>query len=296
VKISKLNRETAQVFEGAVSVAANAVLFAVKLWAGLTTGSIALMADAWHTMSDSATSVFVVVAAKLASKKPDKKHPFGHGRWELIASIIMAFALSLIAYEFMDRSIERLMHREESVVFGTLAIVITVVSIIIKEALAQFGFYLGKKYNNPVITADGWHSRSDSLSSLIVLIGIVISRFISGLWWMDAALGMFGALAIVFAAFQIMRETVHKILGEAAEPEFVDELTEAVNEMYENDLQLHHIHLHNYITHKELTLHIRLDRDMTIEKGHDIATVIENMLEEKFNVAATIHVEPIENN
>jgi len=238
------------------------------------------------------TSIFVIAAAKLASKKPDKEHPFGHGRWELIASILIAFVLGMIGYEFLTNSIERFQNRE-SVVYGTLAIVITSVSIVIKEALSQTAFYLGRKYDNPVIKADGWHHRSDSLSSVVVLIGIVVTKFTENLWWMDSVLGAFCALAIFYAAFEIMREAVTRILGEEPTQEFLDELGAEVRKTSEKDLQLHHLHLHNYIAHKELTLHIRLPKDMTIEDGHEVATVIEDMIKDRFDMVATIHVEPM---
>lgn len=286
------NREKAQIHAGTVSIAVNTVLFAIKLWAGMVTGSIALMADAWHTMSDSLTSVLMIPAAKLAARKPDKQHPFGHGRWELIASMLMAFILGAIALEFFIGSIERFRDRE-SVVFGTLALVITIISIVLKEALAQYEFYLGRKYKNPVITADAWHSRTDSISSIAILIGIIITKIWPGLWWMDSVLGIICALVIFYAAFEIMREVVTKILGEEPKQELIDELTKEIKEIYHEDLRLHHFHIHNYITHKELTFHIRLEKDKTIEEGHVIAKKIEDMIEEKFNMATTIRVEPM---
>jgi len=288
-----MNREKAQITEGIVSVVVNAALFAAKLWVGMTTGSIALVADAWHTMSDSLTSIFVVFAAKLASRKPDKEHPFGHGRWELISALLIAFILGFIGYEFLAGSIERFQNRE-SVAYGTLALVMTAVSIIIKEALAQYAFYIGRKTGNPVITADGWHHRSDSLSSVVVLIGIIISRFAFDLWWMDSVLGMFCALAIFYAAFEIMRESITRILGEEPDAEFIEKLDQEISKIYDSNLNIHHVHLHNYISQKEVTLHIRLEKDMTIENGHQIATVIEKMIEEQFGMIATIHVEPLD--
>ena len=140
----KMNNEQAQIFSGSLSVVLNALLFALKFWAGIVTGSVALIADAWHTMSDSLTSVFIIIAAKLAAKKPDKEHPFGHGRWELISALIISFVLAFIGYEFLTSSIERFQNRE-SVIFGTLALVITIISIIIKELLAQCAFISGGK-------------------------------------------------------------------------------------------------------------------------------------------------------
>ena len=288
-----MKREKAQVFEGVLSIIINACLFVAKFWAGIVTGSVALMADAWHTLSDSLTSIFVVVAAKLASRKPDKEHPFGHGRWELIASLLIAIVLAMIGYEFLTNSIGRFQNRE-SVVYGALALVVTIVSIIMKEAMAQYAFYLGRKHNNPVITADGWHHRTDSFSSVIVLIGIAVTMYVEDFWWMDSVLGMFCALAIFFAAFKIIKEAITSLLGEEPPPEFIAEFKNEINMIYDNDLKLHHFHLHNYISHKELTLHIMLDKNLTIEDGHDIATVIEDMINEKFGMEATIHIEPLD--
>jgi len=288
-----MSREKAQILAGVVSVVVNIVLFAIKFWAGLVTGSIALMADAWHTLSDSITSVFMIPAAKLAARKPDKEHPFGHGRWELIASILMAFVLAGIALEFFTSSIERFQNRESGAITSTIALVITIVSIVIKEALAQYEFYLGRKYKNPVITADAWHSRTDSIGSVAILIGIIVARFIPGLWWMDSVLGVICALIIFYAAFEIMKEVVTKILGEEPKQEFIDELTIEVKNIYKKDMKIHHLHLHNYISHKELTLHIRLDKNMTVEQGHKIASKIEEMIKDKFEMDATIHIEPL---
>jgi cation diffusion facilitator family transporter len=288
-----MNKLKAQVFEGILSVVINAILFGIKFWAGLVTGSIALIADAWHTLSDSFTSVFIIISAKLSSKKPDKEHPFGHGRWEQISSIFIAFALGIIAYDFMINSIERFQNRE-SVVYGTLAIVVTIVSIIVKELLAQCAFYIGRKTDNVIIKADGWHHRSDSLSSVVVLIGILITKFAVEAWWMDSILGMLCALAIFYAAFQVLKETVSRILGEEPKQEMIDEINNEANKMYDFDLKLHHFHLHDYISQKELTLHMMVDKDMTVETGHDIATAVEDLIKEKFDMEATIHIEPLE--
>ena len=282
----------AQVLEGALSIVANAILFVAKFWAGMLTGSVALVADAWHTLSDSLTSIFIVIAAKLASRKPDKEHPFGHGRWELIASLLVAILLGMIGYEFLTDSIDRFQNRA-SVVYGTVALIVTIASILIKEALAQYAFFLGRKHNNSVISADGWHHRTDSLSSAIVLIGIILTRFVDGLWWMDSLLGALCALAIFYAAYQIMRKAITKVLGEEPKQEFIDELSVEIKKIYAIDLMLHHFHLHNYISHQELTFHLKLDKDTTVEKGHDTANAIEKMIREKYGIEATIHIEPL---
>src|SRR5215469_1944268 len=257
-----MNKAKAQVFEGILSVVVNAALFGVKFWAGMITGSIALIADAWHTLSDSLTSIFVAFSVKLQSKKADKEHPFGHGRWEQISSIFVAFVLGIIGYDFLMNSIERFQNRE-SVEYGTIAIVITAISIVVKEILAQIAFYIGRKTDNVIVKADGWHHRSDSLSSVVVLAGIIVTKFTADFWWMDSVLGMFCALAIFFAAFSILKESISKILGEQPKQELTDKINEEIKLIYQEEFNIHHIHLHNYITQKELTLHIRLDKNMT---------------------------------
>lgn len=288
-----MDKSKAQVTEGLVSVIVNAALFAVKFWAGMVTGSIAIVADAWHTLSDSLTSIFVVFAVKLSTKKADKEHPFGHGRWEQISSIFVAVILGIIAWDFLRNSIIKFNNRE-SVVFGPLAVAITVLSIIAKELLAQFAFYLARKTGNLVIKADAWHHRSDTLSSVAVLIGILFGMFFKEkFWWMDSVLGMVIALMLFYATFEITKEAITKLLGEEPDKELLDKIHEEIRKMYNDDLHIHHIHLHNYVLHKELTLHIRLDGNMTIENGHKTATIIEEMVQKQFDMIATVHVEPL---
>jgi len=259
------------------------------MWASVISGSIALAADAWHTLSDSLSSVAVVIAAKLASKKADKEHPFGHGRWEQIASFFIAAILAVIAYGFLENSIKHFWEKER-VEYGTIAIVVTAVSIVVKELLAQYAFYMGRKADNSSVKADGWHHRSDALSSVVVLAGILFAK---RFWWIDSVLGIIIALMLFYAAFEILKESINKILGEEPGQELINKLTDEIKNIYYDDLKIHHLHIHNYISHKELTFHIRLNKDLTIEKGHKIASDIEELVLDKFGMSATIHVEPI---
>ena len=288
-----MNKIKAQAAEGLVSVIVNAVLFAAKMWAGMATGSIALIADAWHTLSDSLSSVFVIGAAKLSAKKADKEHPFGHGRWEPITSVFVAVLLCVVAYEFFKNSVVKFMNRETAV-YGTLAVVVTAVSIAVKELLAQYAFYIARKTDNLVVKGDAWHHRSDALSSVVVLIGIILNMVFAGTWWwMDSLLGVIVAVMILYAAFVILKEAISTLLGEEPSLDLLENITQEVRKACGDNLQMHHFHLHNYIMHKELTLHIKLDKDMSIENGHKVASNIEQIIEEKFNIAATVHVEPL---
>ena len=285
-----MERKKASYLEGTVSIIGNICLFALKYWAGIVSGSIALMADAWHTLSDSISSVVVIVGAKLASKQPDEDHPFGHGRWELISAIIIAIILVLIAFGFITDSISQL-RTKESANFGTLAIVVTVVSIVVKELMAQYAFFLGRRSDSTIVKADGWHHRTDALSSLVILIGILFKNYF---WWIDGVLGLLVSLMLMYAAYAILKESVSKILGEEPGEELIKEILGHMRSLYDYDLHPHHFHLHNYISSKELTFHIKIGNNISVEEGHAIATTIEELIDEKLSLKSTIHLEPVD--
>jgi len=285
----KMDRKKASYIEGTLAIIGNIGLFALKYWAGIVSGSIALMADAWHTLSDSISSAVVILGAKLASKKPDKDHPFGHGRWELVSAIIISIILVLIAFGFITDSISQLQIKG-SANFGTLAIVVTVVSIVVKELMAQYAFYLGRKSGSSTVKADGWHHRTDALSSLVILVGILLKDYF---WWIDGVLGLLVSLMLIYAAYSILMEAVTKILGEEPAEELIEEIRQIISSLYDYDLCPHHFHIHNYISSKELTFHIMIDGRLSVEEGHAIADAIEKEIRKKLSIVPTIHMEPI---
>ena len=284
-----MNKTKAGYIEGTVSIVLNFLLFILKMWASVVSGSLALAADAWHTLSDSISSIVVVIASKLSAKKADKEHPFGHGRWEQIASIFIAVILAVIAFGFLESSFRHFLYKD-TVEYGTIAVIVTAVSIIVKELLAQYAFYIGRKTDNSSVRADGWHHRSDALSSVVVLVGILFAKHF---WWIDSVLGAIIAIMLFYAAFTILKEAINKILGEQPDQDLINKLTNEIQSIYYDDLKIHHLHIHNYISQKELTFHIRLNKDLTIEKGHRIASEIEEIILDKFGMSATIHVEPL---
>lgn len=274
---------------GIISIIANALLFALKYWAGLVSGSVALLADAWHTLSDTLSSVAVLIGVKMSSRKADKKHPFGHGRIENLVAILIGVMLAIVAYEFITQAIDKLRNPESKAIFGTLAIVVTAVSIVVKEGMAQFSFYIARKTGNTSVKADGWHHRSDALSSIVVLAGIFLQDYF---WWIDAVLGICVSVILMVAVYKIIREAVDKLMGERVPDEIIAQVKTIIQETIGGDLQVHHFHIHNYGTHSELTFHINLPPDMTILEGHGIADRIEKQLRETMGIESTIHIEP----
>ena len=273
--------------EGLVSVVGNTVLFGLKLWVGIMTGSVALTADAWHTLTDSISSAIVIISSWASNRPADESHPFGHGRTDLVCSVIIGVLLAIIGIEFVMKSIEQLKGGEQ-VVFGRIAIMVTVLSIVVKELMAQFAFWAGRRTNNPILKADGWHHRTDALSSVVVLIGILCSGLF---WWIDGVLGILVAIMIFYASFEILRDSIDRLIGEQPDEELLERVTGLIGDLG-LDVDAHHFHLHRYGDHIELTFHIGMAKNLTLEEAHDQTHLIEKSLREQMDIEATIHMEP----
>ena len=274
--------------EGWVSIFGNIALFVLKMWAGLVSGSIAIIADAWHTLSDSLTSIVVIVGIRVSAKPADKEHPFGHGRAELIAAMIIGVLLSVVAFNFVVEGVLRL-RTQQPANYGTFAIVATIISIVVKEAMAQYAFWIAKETGARSVRADAWHHRSDAISSVVILAGIFLGRH---LWWIDGTLGLIVAGLIFYAAYDILRDAVHIMMGEVPDKELIAYIEETCKKESVLNMKPHHIHLHRYGEHIEMTMHIKLPDDMPLLDAHEIASRVEDRLLEEKGISSTIHMEP----
>ena len=275
--------------EGIVSVILNLLLFVLKYYAGVVSASVALIADAWHTLSDSLTSVVVILGIRMSVQKPDKEHPFGHGRWEQVSAIIIAILLAVVGFEFIRDSIDKLNVRE-SAHFGVWAYVATIASIVLKEGLAQYAFRIARITKNVSVKADGWHHRSDALSSVVVLIGLFLNPYF---WWIDSVMGILVSLMLFQVAYSIIKEAVNKILGEEPSFEIIGQVKEIVKEEMGERSYPHHFHIHNYGDHTEFTFHVKVPGDATVLYAHALATNVEKRVKDELNMESTIHVEPL---
>ncbi len=275
--------------EGWLSVIGNIFLFGLKYWAGVVTGSLALIADAWHTLTDSVSSIIVLIGGKISNKPADKEHPFGHGRAEHIAAIIIGVLLAIVAFDFVLSAFDKFGTKEKTI-FGTVAWVVTILSVLVKEGMAQYAFWAAKKTNSAILKADGWHHRTDALSSVVILIGIAVGKYF---WWTDAVLGFIVAIMIGWASFEILSKEIKSLLGESPSDELLLTIRETAQKACKEPLHIHHIHLHKYGNHTELSFHIKLPPQMTIEVAHNICTTVENAIKTELGFEATVHPEPI---
>ncbi|WP_291856121.1 cation diffusion facilitator family transporter [Marinilabilia sp.] len=274
-----------------LSIFLNIALFAIKYWAGIVSNSVALLADAWHTLSDSVSSLAVLLGLKVSNIPADSKHPFGHGRAELIASLVVGILLAIVGFNFLGESV---MKFKEKAVFnyGPIAIWVTVASVVIKEAMARYSIVIGKKIKSNSLKADGWHHRSDAISSIVILVGIFVGgRF----WWADSVLGIFVSLMIFYTTYTIMRETISILLGENIETEMEEKIVKLGEDINGNlFLDPHSFKMHHYGYHSELVFHISLPGIYSLSKAHEIASEYESRIEKEYSIDVTIHVDAID--
>jgi cation diffusion facilitator family transporter len=272
------------------SIILNILLFGIKFWAGLVSSSVAIIADAWHTLSDSISSVAVLIGLKVSAKPADKEHPYGHGRAEIIASVVVSMLLAIIGFSFLKESILKLQSRSE-VEYGTIAIVVTAVSLVVKEVMAQYSILIGNKTKSKSMVADGWHHRSDAISSLVILVGIFIGRYY---WWIDGVLGIVVSLLLFHTTYSILKDNISHLLGERIEDDLREEIIGLAKEVADFEIHPHHFLVHQYGHHTEMTLHIRIPAHYSIKKAHDIATAYEISIKKRTNIQATVHIDSLD--
>lgn len=271
-----------------ISVAANVLIFGVKYYAGIQSNSIAMIADAWHSLSDSISSIIVFAGFWIASKPADYEHPFGHGRAESIASIIVATLLGVIGVNLIAESVSRI-GQMESFNYSTEAIIIFGLTVAAKEILAQVSFRIGKKVKSESLVADGWHHRSDSISTVLVIAGALFGK---NFWWIDGTMGILVSVILFYATYQIMRTSINSLLGETPSFEMKQKISAIAKEVNPAITTVHHFKIHSYGDHKEMNIDIRLPADMNVQDAHAIADAVEMTIYYRLGIRTTVHMEP----
>lgn len=284
---------TAAKIEGHIAVWGNVALAAFKFFVGAMTGSLAIVADAWHTLSDSLSSVVMLVGLKIAEKPADDEHPFGHGRAELVSAVVIGMMLAAVGFEFVVDGVKKII-AQETAEFGALGVAAMVSTVVIKEAMAQYAFWCARKTGMESLRADGFHHRSDSISSIVILVGMGADALSGGkLRWMDGALGAVVGLMLLHVAWTVLRDAGTRLLGEAVDPETEAKIREIAQRVGGSDgLEFHHLHLHDYGRHREITFHIRLAPETSLVEAHRFASKIERAIADELGIDATIHIEP----
>jgi cation diffusion facilitator family transporter len=275
--------------QGWISISANLFLFIIKLLFGYVSNSIALITDAFHTLSDLASSAVLIFGFKMSNKPADEEHPFGHGRAETIAALTISILIGFTGLEFIKSSISRLYSAVDINVSGVVIFVV-IITVLLKEILARLSYNLGITINSDTLKADALHHRSDMWSSLLVLIAFV------GVWLgypkMDAFMALCVAAMMIYSAYDIARSAIDDLLGKPVDKETIDTI-KSLAKGIEGVHSVHDILVHRYGAHRFISLHIEIAEGLSPEEMHNIADSVEKLLSDKMDADVVTHVDPV---
>lgn len=275
---------------GAVGIFLNVLLFAAKYLAGTLTGSIAIVADAFNNLSDAGSSIITLLGFKLAAKKPDRDHPYGHGRFECIAGLVVSFVILMMGFDLAKSSVTKIFH-PEAVDFSILSICILIGSILVKLYMSLYNRAVGKRINSAAVLATATDSISDVCATTMVLAATLIARF-TGVN-IDGWAGAIVSLVILWAGYNAAKDTIDPLLGQAPDPEFVQRIADIVNR-YPEVVGIHDLAVHDYGAGRVMiSLHAEVPSSGDIMALHDVIDTIERDLQDELNCSAVIHMDPI---
>lgn len=275
---------------GAVGIGLNLLLFAVKFFAGSVSGSIAITADAFNNLSDAGSSLVTLLGFRLAGRKPDPEHPFGHGRMEYISGLVVAGLILLMGVELGKSSLDKILHPEE-VVFSPLVLAILAVSIGVKLYMFYYNRAVGKKIRSAAMGATATDSLSDAVSTAAVLAATLVGHFTH--LNIDGWVGLLVALFILYSAYKAAQETLSPLLGQTPEPEFVEHIQQIVLS-YPEVQNIHDLVVHDYGPGRVMiSLHAEVPADGDLLQLHDVIDNIEHRLQKELGCMAVIHMDPI---
>ena len=285
-------RQKCGTYAGVVGILLNALLCLGKLAAGALTGSVAMIADAFNNLSDAASSIITLIGFRLAGQAADEEHPFGHGRMEYLAGLIVSIAILLMGLELGKSSVEKLLHPEE-LNFSWLAVAILAASVLVKLWMHRFNRALGKAISSQTMEATAADSLSDSAATAVVLAATLIGHYFH--LQIDGLAGLLVAAFILKTGWEAAKDTLDPLLGRPMDPELAEDIDKLVVS-HRNILGIHDLVYHDYGPGRAMmSFHAEVPADADLLEMHDIIDHIERELKEKHHIETVIHMDPVVN-
>ena len=291
-EVEKVSVRTAYgVLASSVGIFCNVFLFAVKFVVGFILNSVSVTADAFNNLSDAGSSIISFVGVKMAEKPADRDHPFGHGRIEYIAALVVSFLVLEVGFTFLKDSIGKI-RTPEALNFQTVSVAILIVSIAVKLWLGLFNRKLGERINSKVMMAVFTDSMGDVITTGATILSLIFFR-LTGIN-IDGIVGVGVALVVMWAGVGIARDTLEPLIGEAIDPEVYKEIKSFV-ESYDGIEGTHDLLVHNYGPGRSMaSIHAEVPNDVDIGQSHEIIDRIEREAAKKLGIFLVIHMDPVE--
>lgn len=283
-------RQRCGTLSGLLGIILNLLLCAGKLIVGLLTASISVMADAFNNLTDAGSSIITLIGFRLAGQKADDEHPFGHGRAEYLAGLIISLLILLVGVELGKSSVEKILH-PEATAFTALSAAILIASVCVKLWMYCFNRALGKRLDSAALTAAAADSLADVAATTVVLLGLAAGH----LWdlHIDGWLGVAVALFILYSGLRAVKDTMSPLLGQSPDPALVKGIHDTVLS-HDGILGLHDLIIHDYGPGRRMvSLHVEIPSDAHIMEAHDAIDHIERELRDTYGIEAVIHMDPI---
>lgn len=278
---------------GLIGIACNFLLAGSKIAVGNFAASTSIVADGLNNMSDAASSAVTLIGFKLAEKPADREHPYGHARFEYLASLVVSAMILVIGLELAQKSVEKIKN-PIPVEFSCVTLAVLVFSILMKSGMAVFNSRMGKKIQSTTLIATAADSRNDVVTTTAVLLATLAEHFFG--WKADGPMGILVSLFVLYSGVTLAKETISPLLGEGADAKI---RTELMNYVKEHPLVLgcHDLMVHDYGPGKcYASIHVEMDKDVDPMKCHDVIDHIERECLEKFGTNLVIHYDPVSTN
>ena len=289
----KYDRKKVGYFSGLIGTSLNVTLGVSKFLIGIFANSVSITADAVNNFSDAIYSFATVLGFKFSSAPPDKDHPYGHGRVEDITTLIISMMIMLVGLQFTKTSIERIISPEK-IVMNKIGIAFLVVSIFVKLWMSLFNRKLGKAIDSSILRATSVDCLSDVCTTSVVLIAMIFADYTT--FPIDGVVGLVVSAFILFSGFSLAKETVSQLIGEAPSVELIKSVLTDI-EKHKEILGIHNYTFHTYGNNKKIaTVDVEVDSEMSLIKAHNLMSLIEKEIYEKYEIVLVIHVEPVGGN
>lgn len=283
-------RTAYSVFAGAMGIVLNILLFGVKLPIGMITGSIAITSDAFNNLSDMGSSLITVIGARMAGRRPDREHPFGHGRLEYVSALIVAFLILLVGFELLKESIGKLA-QPQPVDFNPVLVGVLALSVLVKVFMFYYNRTLGRRIQSTVMRATASDSLNDAITTSAVVAATIIGHFVS--WPIDALAGLALSLLILWSGYGVAKDTIDLLLGGKPDPELVKRIAAMVMEG-EGVTGVHDLIIHDYGPGRVMaSVHAEVPSDQDIMHVHEAIDATEQRIQRELGVPIVIHMDPI---
>ena len=271
----------------------NIFLSAMKFIIGTVSGSVAITADAVNNLSDTASSIISLFSTRISSRPADKEHPFGHGRMEYVATLILSIAIINVGIEFFKESLDRIMH-PSALTFSTVTFVLLLVSIGVKLWMYFFDKSLAKPLDLSVLNAAAMDSLFDAVTTSVTVASLIVYVFTGHS--IDGIASLIVSVIIIWEGISLVKDTVSPLIGGEMDPEIADRISEIVKQD-PTVIGVHDLVIHSYGPEKTMaTIHIEVPNRITLEEAHAVADIAERKVRRDLGIVLVAHVDPVEVN